>query len=556
MAFNKANGKQIKDGIITNAHVATTAAIAESKLAIDWNAHGIAILQSKLIVDYVQVSDSAVASGGTNLLATSSISAPPAAADTERGAITQTGKNKVILRDSVTGDPIISPFDTEVYGRLSHNGTDYVVAFYALNASAVETMYTFPNAATIDYQFPQRFDLSTVSETFAANEKFVDGASDVSSRLDLEQIIKDAFGPDYTLDQDGLADLTMSLAEQILQETSGVTNTTIRAKTIIDETIVARGGFATVNDRLAQMEENVSNGAGSISSLQAEVAAGRGTELSLDARFDTIEAKDVAQDGRLDNIDLKNATQDGRLTTVEAEVDTLVADLKSTDAAKGASMVGVANRVQFPTQLTVEDALTNLESRTQTTEARGTEVVNARGSSKFGAFSVLDDRLDNTDTVLYNVKVEVEDARNSAFKAKNFLKVDDRLEEIESDHSGFVNSQNTANTGFDDRLDGIETLNSTYADRLTGLEAIDHQHFAEDKQVLAADPLINTSRYDFVSGTFVAGNKSLQVYYNGMLQMVGVHYTEITNVGSEGIAVSFSPDLIAQNDVLQFRWTK
>ncbi|MBK5445120.1 MULTISPECIES: hypothetical protein [unclassified Peribacillus] len=50
------------------------------------------------------------------------------------------------------------------------------------------------------------------------------------------------------------------------------------------------------------------------------------------------------------------------------------------------------------------------------------------------------------------------------------------------------------------------------------IEGSFYGHFAEDKQVLAGDPLISSSRYDVTFGTFIVGDKSLNVYINGMLQ--------------------------------------
>ncbi len=83
-----------------------------------------------------------------------------------------------------------------------------------------------------------------------------------------------------------------------------------------------------------------------------------------------------------------------------------------------------------------------------------------------------------------------------------------------------------------------------------------HNHYHEDKQLLAGDPTIDTSSYSLTTGTFVAGDKSLQVFVNGMLQMDGIHYTEVTDTEGDGIGVNFAPELLVVDDILQFRWTK
>lgn len=368
MTKNQASGRQIKANAISNEHIAQNAAIEDKKLAIDWVARGEEILGRKLLVDYVQVEDLLVSSGSSAVTLLSGISAPLADADTKKGVVVEEGKNKVILRNRQTGDPVISTYSTEVYARITHDTTNFILTFYALTNVGVEEAYMFTEETTIDFQFPQRFSLATIGETFAANEKFVDGASDVSSRLDLEQLAKDIFGAGYDLTQTGEGANLQSLVEQLLEATSGVTNSSVRAKEIIDEVIGARGLSATLDERSTTIE-------------------------------DTIELLQVA-----------------------------------------------------------------------------------------------------------------------------------------------LTEYQTAN---DSRMDAAETT----------LAAV-HKHYAEDHQVKSGDPLISTARYDLTTGTFVAGDKSLSVYYNGFLQAEGVHYTEITSSGTDGIAISFSPDLIDEGDIIQLRWTK
>lgn len=438
MSFNKANSRQIKAGSLDNSHIKAGAAIDESKLNIDWTAKAASILATKLLVDYVQVSAKDVPSAASDILITDKVSATPATVETEKGAIVENGKNGVIVRHSVTGDPVISPSGNEVFGKLTYSGSDYKLSFFYRDEVGAELPFTFTDAAKIDFQFPQRFDLSTISETFAANEKFVDGASDVSARLDLSQITKDIFGDTYDLDQDGDANRTQSLAAELVQETSGVVNTEEKAKDIIDEVVDARNGH--------------------------------------------------------DDLSTRFATTDQRIADAEGEIDTL------------------------------------------TTEVTG--------------------------------------ARQSTAKAKTFGNVNARIEEAEQDHIDEVarataaeetlqENIDTATTAHADyvtandiRVKAVEDANAVQDTKISSLEGAHHAHFAEDKHILAGDPLINSSRYDLQTGTFVAGDKSLDVYLNGMLQMVGVHYTEVTNASAEGIAISFAPELLLAEDVIQLRWRK
>lgn len=402
--FNKMNSKQIKDGAIKNAHIAVGAAIDEDKLNIDWANRGQEILAMRLLVDFVQVVGKAVTSGASSIKITSEVSASPATTDTEKGAVVQEGKNRVIIRDAKTGEPIKSADGTEVYGRLTHDGTDYTLSFFYKNATAVETAYTFADEGILDFQFPQRFDLSSVSETFASNEKFVDGTADVSTRLDLEQIVVDAFGGGYKLTHNGTGARPQSIIEDLTDATHGTVNTDVSASEIIDEIIAARNENVDLNARLTAMDASIGATTTNVATITAELTGARNGFGSLNERLD--------------------------------DVDNSIAD--------------------------ANDAITTL----------------------------------TTDV-----------ASNKA--------------------------------------------------AITDLEAVSHKHYAEDYQVIAGDALIGTGVYTIASGeTFVVGNKSLNVYYNGALQMVGVHYTEVTVDGVVGTGISFAPETFVEGDVIQLRWSK
>ena len=555
MAFNKAGARQIKNGVITNAHLAVGAAIEESKLVIDWASRGSEILGKKLLIDYVQVAGKSVASGVTSMAVTTSISAPFASADTEKGAVVQAGKNKVVIRDSVTGDPMVNATGNEVYGKLTHNGTDYTLSFFVRDDGGIESAYAFDAAGTIDFQFPQRFDLNTIAETFAANEKFVDGASDVSARLDLEQIVSDAFGAAYTLNHDGTATRTKSIITELQEKTNGTINTEVGASATIDEVIDARGTELSLAARFGTAETRISDSETAIGNLETEVGAARGTFVDVNERLTDIET----------NISTEITD---RGTAVQAVRD----DLASIEAGKGASLVGIEDAGLVFTSGTVEGALVELESRVQGVETAtaSTEVEDARISDVTGTHLTLDARIESGEARFEAVKTEVDAARESAAKAtvvenadgtstttpKAFASVDARIEEIETEAAAdakFLSDYKSAN---DERVGAVETNVSDQGTAITGLEGKAHGHFAEDKQVLAGDALINTSRYDLTTGTFVPGDKSLTVYVNGMIQMAGIHYQEQTNASNEGVAISFSPELIMEGDVIQLRWVK
>lgn len=399
MSYNKLSGKQIKPGALDQTHFSPSTKLPETMLNVDWKAKANEALASKLIIDFVQVAG--VKANGKSIDVTASISAPVADADDKKGAVVQAGKNKVILRDSVTGDPVISADHTEVYGKLGYSGSVYTVAFFYKDATKAEKEYTFSSEKTIDFQFPQRFDLATIVETFASNEKFVDGASDVSARLDLEQIAKDAFGTSYTLDHDGTANRGKSLVESLTEKTQGTLNTQVTASDLIDEVVTARGGEDTLEDRLVKL-------AGS-----------------------------------------------------------------------------------------------------------NQEVIDARKSTTLGDKATLDERLEAGELIVDGIKKDITEAV------------------------------------------GNSTLAAVIGDLQGAMEQAGHSHFAEDKQVLAGDPLIDTKQYTLSEGRFFApGNKSLSVYINGQLQMEGVHYTEVKDSQdpTKGIGVDFTPEVIVQDMVIQLRW--
>lgn len=412
MAYNKAAASQLQAGIITDSHISASASIAETKLNIDWQTHGNEILSRKLVVDFVQVNGKGVTATSSELVVTGDISAPVANADTEKGAVVQAGKNKVIIRNAATGEPFLGVANKEVYGRLTHDGTDYKLSFFTKDELNAEVVHAFAGDETIDFQFPQRFDFLTVVETFASNEKFVDGAADVTTRLDFTQLALDIFGAGYTYDHDGVANRPKTLAQELADEVTRATD----------------------------------------------------AESALDQRLDAVEAEITA-------------ARDG-----EASV---LAKINAIDTAIATNEQAIA------------DEITNRIS-----------AVTAEETARIAADEALDLRVDALET------------------------------EVTAAREGQAN--------LDSRLDGIDAA----------IGAV-HKHYREDVQLTAGHPAIGTSILDLSGGqTFVAGNKSLDVYVNGFLQMVGVHYVERTDAEGRGIGVNFAPEIIAQDFVVQFRWEK
>lgn len=551
-SFNKVRGSQIRESVITNLHISENAAIAESKLDIDWASHSNEILSSKLLVDFVQVNEYTIpADSDVVTLEAGTVSAAPESESGKKGAVIESGKNKVILRKKETGEPIISTDGFEVYAELGHTGDAYTLTLFANEVSYVPT-----EDIIVDFQFPQRFDLLDVIETFASNEKFVDGASDVSTRLDLTQIIKDAFGLSYDLTQDGEGKRPQSIVAELADQTRGLVNRTVRASVVIDEVVIARAGFLTLNERFEEIEGKSAVDDGRLLAVETEIAGARGEEVTIADRFDLVDLSIADHETRIEQAAAAIVTTTNNLGILDQKVDANKLDLASTDESQGASLIGVADRVAFPVSETVQDALVELAGRVGGTEVTTAEVEASRTSTEFGVFESLDERLEATDEALVSVRDGHVAARNSEFKDIAFTSVDERLEAIEFDHQGHVDAQTIADAAQDSRVDTVVSDATALAARVVTLEASDHRHFAEDYEVLAGDALIDSTRYDLKGAdTFTPGDKTLQVYINGMLQMLGVHYTEALGAEGKGVAVVFAPEKLSAGDIVQLRWT-
>lgn len=434
-------GANIASNTITNDNISATAAIAHSKLALNYNL----IFQQKKVVDFVQVNSTSVASGVTKIDVTGSSagqipnSTPSVGSDvTDEGVITSGEKNRVPIRLAGSSDPVVAEWTvsgtthrSDVYGRMTFDAgsSKYELKFYYENESSVETEYTTTESITIDWQYAKRFNLDSVSEMFAANEKFVDGVADTSAHLNILQLAKDVYGSSYTLDRDGNANLATSIVDEILGQTRGVINTTVRAKNIIDEVVTARGAYGSIESRFIAVEGSVTTLTNDLASTAAGDGGAKMIGISSDAGLTgaTVEAVLVDVDGRLDALESgggaevtathdrdvastnglfaaktganKFANLEARLVDIENVTDskfkTTIDDLASTSASKGASTIGIQDTAGNISATTVEGALAEIAS----------EVVTARGAS-----ANLDARLDGIDTAIAD---EIQDRQDA-----------------------------------------------------------------------------------------------------------------------------------------------
>ena len=384
---NEIRGGQIKDhsvsgdqiilNTLSNDHIASDASISETKLNIDWHAHK-EILKDRKVVDFVQangikVSGTEVADLETQIPAI--VGVPHAgASDNVEGIIVEKEKNIVTFRDAVTGDPIIAEIggvDYEVIARMEYDtaNSKYVIRFYtASGAAGAEVAYDLGTTQiNVDLQYAQRFNLASVSEMFAANEKFVHGAADVTAHLNLEQLAKDIYGNTWALDRDGNANLASSIADQLAAEVSRAQ----LAETALTTSISQEATNRTNADLNLQGAINIINGdattVGSVDNKIKLQVTDILTSGDVGKGASTVAISPIAG---LSATNVQAALAELKVGAGDALV-TYKADVASTEDAKGANLVGVEAAFGF-NGATVEAVLEDHETRLDVLEGNAT----------------------------------------------------------------------------------------------------------------------------------------------------------------------------------------
>ena len=206
MAFQTINGKQIREHVLEDKHIKSK--LSESVLDIKWDAksHSADILRNKTIIDYVQSVDKMVLSVGTDSVQIRlSLDKAP---DAMPGVMLDTPFR---FRDK-NGDPLRHD-GKELIGKIvSADGEDtsqspslfmYTVQFFDHSGQP----FTFQSETEIEFLYPIKTNLWDAAEDFASNERFVDGAVDIRTRLDLLQLAKDLYGENYVYNANGRATL-------------------------------------------------------------------------------------------------------------------------------------------------------------------------------------------------------------------------------------------------------------------------------------------------------------------------------------------------------------
>lgn len=280
MAFQQINGKQIRSGSIDDSHI--KGKLSENVLDINWESasHTQSLLKNKVILDYIQLVTPVTFADGT-----SSSTVNLTLDDNASGALPGVVVGETIRFRTTDGDPLIGPDKKEVVGKItaqvgpgSLTGFDYTVALFNSDGA---TPYKVPQTLTVEILYAVRTTLWDAAENFASNERFIDGAVDIRSKLDITQLAKDVFGDSYVFNENGDATQPVNLVDVVTSKTTGSTINTksITATEIIDEVYTARGGKVDLATRLTEMANASSTAVTTLTKDLASVDNGKGASL-------------------------------------------------------------------------------------------------------------------------------------------------------------------------------------------------------------------------------------------------------------------------------------
>ena len=186
------------------------------------------VLEYKKVTGYVQVNQTSVVQGMTDLDVTAIIgltTTPAYSGGVTEGVLADSPKNQTAIRDAYTGEPALTN-SLEIYGRLSVSGpgiTEWLMTFYAQPVGGPEVITPLPTGLTlIDWQYLQRFNLNVVDESWAADDKFFNGTVDLTEILNINQLAKDIY-TSPSLTNIGNPILAKALETQIKDIVDGVT---------------------------------------------------------------------------------------------------------------------------------------------------------------------------------------------------------------------------------------------------------------------------------------------------------------------------------------------
>lgn len=277
MSLQTLNGKQIRNNVIEDRHIKTK--LSESVLDIKWAdaGHAADILKNKPIIDYVQFIDLVSVTGGASSVEVL------LGLDVSTTAIPGVILNMPLRMRDENGDPL--RFDgKEITGKITATSGVKADGKFGYTISFVDHLgspFVFTQTTKIEFLYPIKTTLWDAAENFASNERFVDSAVDIRTRLDMIQIIKDVFGDGYNFNANGNATLGETVSAMLERLTHGSTGDTkaISGTNIIDEVYDAREGHASLSDRL---DKDRSDGSQALADYKAKLLStivGDGTAL-------------------------------------------------------------------------------------------------------------------------------------------------------------------------------------------------------------------------------------------------------------------------------------
>lgn len=492
MAIAKLRGDQLKPGILRDSHIGADAAIDETKLSIDWSKHTETLTAKKLLYK-VQLDDIAVG-GLTEFDITSLVSGSAVTSNsTDEGILIDAPKNKVTLRDGTTQDtPLKDVHAHVVFGRIVENGTGGFKIKFFTDENGVETPYEMAEGQTIDAFFYKRGNLLNVPEDYAITDggSFVEGATDAQAEFDLQQLAKEI---GITLNHDGNMTLSRSVIEEILVQTRGLTNTTVRASDVIDEVVTARNGKSSLGSELTAIRQSVSD----------EVQARTQADKDLSDRLDAVEGGAGASNEEI-------VAARGSHADLKARLDADYADLSGKVSTEKSRAESAEARIEGKVDQTTSD-LANYQT---TNNSRVADLENSLGELSVD----VGERIGTAIEQVYDRAI----AEEARIEAKVDQEIADRTAEVEALRNRVVELEKEAS-----KL---------------------HQH---DRLVFQA--LGNETSVTLPDGKFADAN-TLTVTINGLENAPGIHYSEVLDGEGKVTGIDFAPDKLVPGDVVIIKW--
>ncbi|WP_151734145.1 hypothetical protein [Paenibacillus tengchongensis] len=233
-------GEQLNNKLMRDNHFDVNNKINENKVDIKWHNHR-EILEDTKIDVFVQKNAALVGAGLSSIEITNDILNTSVAADSlTEGTVLDT---VIELRKQGTSDfPFIDEDGDRVYGRVRENAGKFYLDFFS-EVDGAEAPYLFTEAVTLDYKYVTRTNLSVipVDAIVSGGAGLVADAVDAEAYMNLKQLMKDIYGGAGTLDNDGNANLALSVVEQIAKEIQDRTDADQLIRNDLASTAAAKG---------------------------------------------------------------------------------------------------------------------------------------------------------------------------------------------------------------------------------------------------------------------------------------------------------------------------